>query len=369
MNDNKRLRVCALMLDPYDTTPGQRFRLEQWESYLTEMNIDIDYFAFSDDRLRSVLYKEGRFWAKTLGMSRAILKRFRDVVKASDYDVVYLFRTASFVGPALLERLLKFRNNPIIFDFDDAIYLTNTSDANKRFGWLKFAEKTADICKISTSVTVGNSHLADYAKQFNQNVFIVPTSIDTDKYQTKEKQIDRGAKVVIGWTGSSTSQYHLEAFEPTLAELFKRREDAELRVISNREPSFKTIPCTWKEWSPETEVAEIAEIDIGIMPTPDDEWSRGKCALKALQYMSLGIPAICTDMGANRDVIEPGKNGFLAKTQEEWLEYFDKLIDNRELRTRLGREARNTVVAQYSMKRCAELFADVVRETIARSRV
>ena len=145
------------MLDPYDTTPGQRFRIEQWEPYLKELGIDIDYFSFTDESLRAVLYKEGHFFNKAIGMSKALIRRIGHVLGASNYDAVYLFRTASFVGPALFERLLKFRSIPTIFDFDDAIYLTNTSETNKRFGWLKFSGKTADICRLSHSITVGNS--------------------------------------------------------------------------------------------------------------------------------------------------------------------------------------------------------------------
>ncbi|NNE98610.1 MAG: glycosyltransferase family 4 protein, partial [Pyrinomonadaceae bacterium] len=312
-----------------------------------------------------VLYEEGHVAAKTAGIARAIIKRFRDILNASKFDIVYLFRTANLAGPAFLERLVTIRKIPMIFDFDDAIYMTNTSDANRKFGWLKFAEKTADICRISTSVSVGNSHLADYAKQFNENVFVIPTSIDTDNYQSDGHANGENERVVVGWTGSSTSQYHLEAFEPTLVELLERRDDVEIRVISNREPSFRQIPYTWREWSPESEVAEISEIEIGIMPTPDDEWSRGKCALKALQYMSLGIPAICTDMGANRDAIKHGENGYLAKTQDQWLEYFDRLIDDKTLRKKMGSEAKRTVLDGYSMKKCAELFAEAVRRTIA----
>jgi len=364
ISNKNKVRICALMLDPYDTCPGQRFRIEQWEPYLKDTGIEIDYFSFTNENLRKILYKEGHFFSKTLGMSKALLRRVGHVLGASNYDAVYLFRTASFIGPALLERLLKLRGIPTIFDFDDAIYLTNTSDNNKRFGWLKFSGKTADICRLSSSVTVGNSHLAEYAKQFNESVFVVPTSIDTDWYRPVEDEGTKNEKVIVGWTGSSTSQYHLEAFEPTLIELLEKRKNVDIRVISNREPSFKEIPYSWREWSPETEVKEIANIDIGIMPTPNDEWSRGKCALKALQYMSLGIPAICTDMGANRDVIEQGENGFLAKNQEEWLSYFDLLIDDSVLRKQLGDEARRTVVNRYSMNKCAELFAEVVRTTI-----
>jgi glycosyltransferase involved in cell wall biosynthesis len=242
--------------------------------------------------------------------------------------------------------------------------MTDVSKANKKFAWAKFSGKTADICRLSTSVTVGNSYLAEYARQYNENVFVVPTSIDTNRYQPAAKKEQKDGRVIVGWTGSSTSQYHLEAFERVLAELVEKRGDVEIRVVSNREPAFKTIPYVWRPWSAETEVAEISQIDIGIMPTPDDEWSRGKCALKALQYMSLGIPAICTDIGANRDVVKHGENGFLAKTPEQWLNCFDTLIDNRTLRDRLGAAARQTVVENYSMEKCGQMFAEVIRKTV-----
>ncbi len=365
--ESKPVRICALVLDPYDTSPGQRFRIEQWEPFLKEKNISIDYFSFTDEKLRGVIYQEGNIGAKITAMASAITRRIKDVFAASKYDAVFLYRAASMAGPAVLERILKFRKVPIIYDFDDSIYLVNTSNANKKFGWLKFAGKTADICRLSSSVTVGNSHLADFAKQHNDNVFVVPTSINTDHYAPGEKKPRADGKVVIGWTGSSTSQYHLEAFEPILAKLFAKRDDFVLKVISNREPVGMKIPYEWAAWSPETEVEEIAAIDIGIMPTPTDEWAKGKCALKALQYMSLAIPAICTDIGANRDVIDHGKNGFLADADDKWLEYFEKLIDDSDMRQRLGGEARKTVENHYSMKRCAELFENVVRETIKKN--
>jgi len=360
-----KIKICALVLDPYDTSPGQRFRIEQWEPFLNESGIEIDYRSFTDEKLRSILYTEGNLLPKVTGMLRAFGKRARDVFKASEYDAVFLYRATSMFGPAILERVLKWKGVPVIFDFDDSIYLVNTSDANKKFGWLKFSGKTADICRLSSAVTVGNSHLADFALKHNDNVHIVPTSIDTEVYPRVTKVERPDGKVVIGWTGSSTSQYHLEAFEPVLAKLVEKRgDDVIVKVISNREPTGMKIPYQWSSWSPESEVAEISEIDIGIMPTPDDEWSRGKCALKALQYMALGIPAICTDMGANRDVIDQGKNGYLAASDEQWLEYFEDLIDDREKRLRLGNAARQTVEAEYSMRKCAELFERVVRTTV-----
>ncbi len=359
--NKNEIRICALMLDPFDTIPGQRFRLEQWEPYLKDENISIDYFAFTDEKLRKILYKSGHYAAKSLGMFRAITRRFNQILKSSDYDLVYLYRTASMVGPAWLEKILSLRKVPIIYDFDDAIFLENTSKENKRFGWVKFAGKTADICRLSSSVVVGNSYLAEYAEKYNDNIYIIPTSIDTTKYQpTQSKQ---NGRVVIGWTGSSTSQYHLEKFEPILEKIIKDL-DVELRVISDRKPDFKNLSSEWIPWSAEKEVEITSQFDIGIMPIPDDDWSKGKCAAKALQYMALEIPAVCSNVGANKDVINQGINGFLAETQEEWKIALCGLVKDECLRKKMGVEARKTVVENSSMKKCAKLFAQAVNETL-----
>ena len=357
------IKICGLMLDPYDVSPGQRFRIEQWQPFLKEENITIDYFSFTDDGLRGVIYQQGQLAAKIKELGKAYLRRVNHIFAANKYDVVFLYRAASMIGPALLERILRWQNPAIIFDFDDAIFLTNTSKANSRFGWTKFAGKTAEICRLSDSVTVGNSYLADYARQYNDSVTVIPSSIDTVLYQPQQKIFDPNKKVIIGWTGSSTSQYHLEEFEPTLVELLKLRPDAEIRVLSNRKPDFKQIGFVWREWSAATEIEETKKFDIGIMPLPDDEWARGKCAMKALIYMSLGIPPVCSDVGVNGEVVAHNRNGFLAKTPEEWLTALTTLIDNRELRYKLGDNARQTVVDHYSMRSCAAQFAEVVRKT------
>lgn len=360
---NNVIRVCALMLDPYDINPGQRFRIEQWEPYLKAEGIVVDYFPFTDEKLRKVIYQPGQVFAKAGELTKAIFRRIGHIINASKYDAVILYRAASMVGPAWLERFLHWRKLPLIFDFDDAIFLTNTSKENERFGWAKFSGKTGDICRLSTTVTVGNSYLAEYARRYNDNVYVVPTSIDTDRYQPVAFKDESEKRVIVGWTGSSTSQYHLEAFEPVLAELVKER-DVEIRVISDRKPAFKNLQSSWRAWSSKDEIKETSEIDIGIMPTPDDDWSRGKCAAKALQYMALGIPAVCSDMGANRDVIRHGENGFLAATPAEWINSLKILIDDASIRAKFGIEARKTVVENYSMKKCARLFAQAVQDSV-----
>jgi glycosyltransferase involved in cell wall biosynthesis len=356
------ITVCGFLPYPLNTVPGQRFRIEQWLPYLKAVGISVDLFSFADDQLMQFLYKPGRWIAKGTALTRAFLRSAARVKAARRYDVVLVYRSIGIAGPALLERTLAFFRCPIVFDFDDAIYRLHTSDANRWFGWLKFPGKTAAICRLSTQITVGNAHLADYARQYNPNVTVVPTSVDTDQYRHFGRNGSK-RRLVVGWTGSSTSQYYLEQFAPTLRELVARR-DIELRVISNREPVLPGIPHTWRTWSSETEAEEVGGFDIGIMPLADDPWARGKCALKALQYMAAGTPTICSPVGANCEVIRHGENGLLATTSEEWLNQLGSLIDDPALRRRLGEAGRETVEQKYSMRSCAELFAQVIRRAV-----
>jgi len=362
---NKQIRICALTLYPYDTSPGQRFRIEQWEPFLKDEGIEIDYYRFADEQLMKTMPQEGKFVSKIGGLVQAFARRLSHFSVLSKYDVIFIYRAAAMVGPAFLERLMTLYRRPIILDFDDSIFLTHTAESNKYLGWAKFAGKTATICRLSSSVIVGNSFLAEYAAKYNPHVTIIPSSVDIEKYQPRVRSPQNG-RIIVGWTGSSTSQTNLESFAPMLRKLMESRDNIELHVHSDREPDLPGISYRWHRWSRETEVDIIASFDIGIMPIPDDLWSRGKCAMKALLYMSLGIPAICSNVGVNREVIKHGKNGFLAGTTEEWLESFDALVADEGLRRRLGDEARKTVVEHFSMKQCARLFADAIIRTVQR---
>jgi glycosyltransferase involved in cell wall biosynthesis len=362
---NGEISVCALTLYPYDTVPGQRFRIEQWEPFLEKQGISIDYYSFADEKLTKTMPKPGNFPVKVAGLIKGFLHRFWHLKSLSKYDVILIYRAAAIIGPAFLERLVKMSGRPIVYDFDDAIFLEHTNEANRLFGWLKFARKTSSICRLSTSVTVGNAWLAQYAEKYNSNVTIVPSSVNTDIYLPQPKSSRDGDKIIVGWTGSSTSQTHLEIFAPQLKELLVRRSNVEIHVHSDREPELPDIPFVWHKWSPENEVEVISNFDIGIMPLPDDEWSLGKCSMKALLYMSLGIPTVCSDVGMNREVITDGRNGFLAANDEEWFRKLENLIDDRNLRIKLGAKARETVVEKYSMERCADLFGKVIRDLVA----
>jgi glycosyltransferase involved in cell wall biosynthesis len=352
-------------LMPYspDTTPSQRYRVEQWLPYLQSQGISVDLRPFADDDLMQLLHKPGRRAAKAARSAVRFCSRLRDVLATPRYDAVLIHRTACIAGPALLERLIPVFRRPVIYDFDDAIFMLHTTEANKRFGWLKFPGKTATLCRMSAHVIVGNMYLAEYARRYNSRVTVIPSSVDTDRYRPVERT-RAGDRVVIGWMGSSTSQTHLELFAPALGEVI-RRPGVELRVVSDRKPLLPGVPFVWRPWSAETEIEELAQFDIGIMPMPDDGWARGKCAMKALLYMSMAIPTVCSAVGTNREVISHGANGFLVTTPEEWVSHLEALIDDSSLRERLGVAGRHTIEDHYSMLRSAERFAQVVRETLA----
>ena len=356
------IRLLALVPYPLDAAPSQRFRIEQWQSQLEQQGISVELVPFASSGLMKLMHQPGHLFAKVTKFTAALVRRITKIAALSRYDVVLIHRAACLAGPALIERAIKVFGKPVIFDFDDAIYLLHTTDANRRLGWLKFPRKTATLCRIASHVVVGNDYLAEYARQHNPRVTVVPSSVDLTWYrEPKPRRVED--RVVVGWMGSSTSQTHLEMFAPVLRHIGERSR-LEFRIVSDRRPSLPGVEHVWRAWSAKTEAEELAQFDIGIMPIPDDDWARGKCAMKALLYMSMGVPTICSPVGANRDVIEHGKNGFLAAAPEEWSARIQELAADPSLRRRLGAEGRRTVEERYSMTGCANLFAGVVREVI-----
>jgi glycosyltransferase involved in cell wall biosynthesis len=215
---------------------------------------------------------------------------------------------------------------------------------------------------MSTAVVVGNVHLAEFARRYNANVTVVPSSIDTERYRPRAGRMNgNGRPLVIGWMGSSTTQRFLEEFAPVLRRIADRHP-IEVRVVSDHPPSLEGLPLTWHRWSDATEAAELADFDIGIMPLPDTPWTRGKCAMKALQYMGMAVPTICSPVGVNSDVIRHGENGLLASSTEDWVEAVGELVGDRDLRARLGEAGRRTVESEYSATICAGRFATALRE-------
>jgi len=357
-SSREKLSVCALVPYPAGITPSQRYRIEQWQPILAREGIEVELWPFLQEEELDLLYSQRQWGAKARMISRATARRFAAAKELQRFDVVIVHRAACLAGPAVVERLIS-RRKPLVFDFDDAIYLLDTTAQNRLFGWLKFPGKTAALCRMSRHVVTGNDHLADYARRYARNVTVIPSSIDTDRYSPKPTS-RRNGRVVVGWTGSATSQSHLEAFAAILQRIVQRH-GVEIRVVSANPPQLSGLPVTWKRWSAAREVEDLSEFDVGIMCLPNDDWARGKSAFKALQCMGMGVPVICSAVGPSLKLIRHGENGFLAATADDWDECLGRLVTDPGLRERLGIAGRQTVETHFSMSRSAGVFGRILR--------
>lgn len=330
-------------------SPGQRFRFEQYFSFLEQHGYQCELSYLVEENDDKVLYQKGHYLRKLKFVQGCVAKRARDVQRMNDYDIIFIFREALMTRSIRFEKAFKRSKAKIVFDFDDAVWLQNVSDANRSWAWVKDAGKTSKLIALSDLIFAGNAYLADYAARFNSNVAIVPTTIDTDEYLPSPTS--GSDPVCIGWSGSLTTIQHFQYAIPALRILKERFGDRiTIRVVGDGSYTEPSLGVQGLPWRRETELADLRAMDIGIMPLPDDEWARGKCGLKGLQYMGLGIPTIMSPVGVNSEIITDGVNGFLARSTEEWVDKLGRLVEDVELRRRIGAEARRSVEEQWSVK-------------------
>lgn len=344
------MKILFLVPYAYDKAPSQRFRYEQYLGELTKKGWTYRISAFLDDSAWAVLYRKGHFLSKVIGVLRGYFRRIFDLIFLFQYDVVFIHREASPFGPPWMEWLVtKVFRKYTVFDFDDAIWIPNASETNYHTTrLLKSFSKTSSIIRWSTVISCGNRYLAEYASRFNPNVRINPTTIDTEGWHNAIATPEIG-RFIIGWTGSHSTVQVLELLLPVFQYL-ESKYDFELHVICDVPPKFSLRSLRFIPWSKEVEVRELLKFNVGIMPLADDEWARGKCGFKALQYMSVGVPAVVSDIGVNSEIVNHGVNGFVCSTPDDWQRHLETLILQPQLALELGSKARRKVLDQYSVK-------------------
>ncbi|MEA1873608.1 MAG: glycosyltransferase family 4 protein [Bacteroidota bacterium] len=363
----KTKRLLCLIHHRHDRSPGQRFRIEQFLPALQDAGWEIQYSNILNQKDDAVFYVSGHYFGKFRIMIKSFFHRLRDLKRAKKADMVFIYREAFMLGSTFFEKRLSKIQVPVIFDFDDSIWLNDTSAGNQNLSWLKKPQKTAKICQFSDYVFVGNTYLAEYAKQFNKQVHIFPTVIDTN-YHKPSSAKQNESKICIGWTGTQPTLKHFETIIPTLKALHERYPDKLcFRVIVNFPYKTNAIPLEVIQWEKATEIETLQHFDIGIMPLPDDEWTRGKCGFKGLQYMALEIPTIMSPVGVNSDIIQDGENGFLAKNEAEWVEKISHLIESKSLRKTIGEAGRKTVVENYSKQAWKDVYIRFFQELSMKS--
>lgn len=347
-------------------SPSQRYRFEQYLDFFKASGYNWELSEIITEKDDAVFYHPGHYIQKALIMLKSIFIRLKDLRRAKHFDIIFIQREALLLGSSWFEKRF-FKRSKVVFDFDDSIWLMDTSPENKKFEFLKNPDKTRINIQHAHAVIAGNQFLAKYALQFNPNTFIIPTTIDTSfhipKPDIKNQIPDR--KLVIGWSGSISTIKHFESIVPVLKTVLEKYPDSvEIHVIGQRSYKNPDIPVISKAWSHATEVDDLNQFDIGIMPLPDDEWVKGKCGLKGLSYMACGVATIMSNVGVNSDIIKHGQNGLLAHTPDEWLGQLCQLVENRALREQFGRAGRETVVQNYSVEANKQRYLEVLHSLI-----
>lgn len=351
---------------PFNKAPSQRFRFEQYLEFFEENGFEITLEPFLGEKTWKILFSQGNYVRKFIGGLKGILNRLRVIGMIHKFDLIFIHREASFIGPAIFEKIYaKLARGRIIYDFDDAIWLLDVSEENKSLSWLKKPMKASDIIKLSAHVICGNNFLASFAKQYNPNVTVIPTTIDTN-YHLPCNKILRNT-TTIGWTGTNTTIKHFNSILPVFEKLYmKLGGKVKFALISNKPVPNPPVPLEYIPWSKDSEIEDLCKFDIGIMPLPDNIWAKGKCGFKGLQYMALEIPTVMSPVGVNTEIISDGINGFLASTEEEWIEKLSLLVENPDLREKFGKMGRQTVVDKYSVESQKERYLEVFNKVLAK---
>lgn len=327
--------------------PSSRYRVYQLLPLLKQKGIDPEVSPGIEGELYETIYSRGYQLGKWKALPVIWKKRQSDVRRLHEFDAVFIQKG---ILPGLYSGLEKkmAREKPIVFDFDDAIWLPRQGGSRvARFMHREAAVK--ELLRLSSAVIAGNDFLADYASHYNRNVTVVPTAVDVSRYPKNR------SSEVVGWIGSAATLPYLKSVGGVFQRLNIRP-----RVIGVGNPGSLGFDVEYRPWHLGSEAWELSQIGIGISPLPDTPWERGKCGVKLLQYMACGIPVVASPVGVHHQMVRSGENGFLAHSEEQWVGYLASLMKDAQLRDRMGERGRAFVQQDYDVHGAADKIASIL---------
>lgn len=336
--------------------PSSRYRVLQFLPHFRAAGIDCHVDALFGETYFSILKVRScplRTLFKLPYVFVCFLRRLWTLLNLGGPDLIVIEGQLFPYAPPLAERLLLWCRYRVAIEMDDAIYLTPGHE-----------KKIAALLSMATGAIVGNHRLAAYAKQFSPRVCTVPTVVDTERFVPNPMSLDSSERnsdaITIVWIGLAYNLKYLDVLAPALRAL-QSKFRLMLRVVCSQPPHMPGVDIEFRPWSFQREVADLQDATIGVMPLEDTEWARGKCGLKLLQYLAVGVPSVASPVGVNRDIIADGENGFLAATEQDWYERLEALCREPQLRARMGKAGRRTVEERYSLTVWGPRLADVYR--------
>lgn len=317
--------------------PSSRFRVLQYLPRLRKLGHRVSVRPSHPPQ-----YESWRWlgWRTSLRARRLLRYADWQIARCRRYEAIYLERELFDDDTWNMEDRFRSLGRRLVLDVDDAIFL-------------RHADKFARLATMADLVIAGNTLLAQYVRGFHQRATVVPTVVDLDRFLLRPPRPRRGP-LTIGWTGTSGGFGYLRRIARPLREL-AREHDFELCVIADRcdeslARELSNVKLRFVRWRLATEIRDLHRFDIGLMPLDDSPWARYKCAFKIVQYMAVGIPAVASPVGANRDIVRHGENSLLADTDEQWIACLAALLDDEQYRLRLGAAGRQTVENGYCVE-------------------
>ncbi len=325
------MKICYLL----HNRKGKFYRYEQYLPYFAKKQVDLFVVQLKNN----------------------MLSRLINLFEASLSDVVIVRRKLPMPWESLF---LLLRPCKVVFDFDDAILFKSSPPYYSFIRKLKFQA----MVKTADAVIAGNSYLKGLAEKYTNpdKITILPTPVDMSKYRKKEYGT-KSNHVTLGWIGSKSTLKYLETLIPVFNRLGEKFNNLKLKIVGNAFFDCDKLQVEKKEWEYDDEVDDLVGFDIGLMPLDDTLWSKGKCSFKLIQYLGVGIVSVCSPVGMNKDVVEDGKNGFWATSLDEWEDQLSKLIENADLRKKMGSAAFEKA-HQYDQEYIFNKFYKIICNTL-----
>lgn len=357
----RKLRVLFILPHPIEG-PSSRFRVYQFLPYLENNGIEATVSPLLPSALAPIIYEKGKTIRKILLTAYGLARRLYDVLRSPRYDVVFVLREAFPFGPPWLERLMAAGAGRMIFDYDDAIYVSSTAYTNPLDRFRDFS-KTEKLIRMADHVSAGSHHLAAFAarhKALSGTISVIPTVVDTRDFRPAPRQDDD--HFTIGWIGTPRGTAYLRSLRDALISVSEKLPQARFVFVGAEPFDCGSARVEFRKWRLEREIADIQSFDVGIMPLFDDEEARGKCGFKLIAYMAAGLPVVCSPVGANNDIVIEGVNGFFATTPKEWANALIKMGESKELRRELAENGRRRVEESFSLDVVAPRLLNILSD-------
>ena len=345
------MKIVALTRPP-SIDASSRHRVYQFVNILKKKyNIDVCVIPYyTNEEFEAYKKNQLSIWR----LSKIFARRISQLTKINKYDIVWISRGVLPIELVSLVKLLS-KNSKIVYDFDDAIYLNEGSFRIRRLlarSWISVPKYT----KLANAVLVGNYNLANWARQLNQNVTVVPTVLSVNDYPVKKYSEDRSDNFTIGWIGTISTAPNLEIIRSSLLRLSEKNEIRFVEIGANyfKDLNHSNFSYLHVPWSEKNQTKWLSEFDVGVAPLYNSEFNLGKCGFKIIQYMASGIPVIGSPVGVQSQIIQHNATGFLANSEEEWFEYFTILLKNHKIRNNFGNKARQVAEQNYDVQVAAK---------------